>query len=484
MAVDIRSPLYILGILLCIFSFGMVLPAFAEWVEDGADAGMFLICFGVTFFAGGTLAVSFRPRDKVSIDVHQAFVLTALAWIVITLFAAIPLSASSAGISYTDAVFEAMSGVTGTGATVLVGLEQLPAGILWWRTILVWFGGVGIIVMAVAVLPFLRIGGMQLFRAESSEKSEKTLPRMSQISAAITVYYFFVSIAGSLLLWATGLKLGDAIHHGFGAVATGGFSTLDSSFGGFKNPAAEYIMTVLMFIGGMTFIVMIQSWRARQLLFLRDSQIRAYFLIVMSCALTLTLWRWGTSEAPLEEAFRHSIFHVVSIITTAGFATTDYTTWGTFPIVMMLFLTFIGACTGSTSGGVKVFRYQILYQLARVQIAKLTHPNAVIVPRFNGREVSREVINSVAGFVFLWFFCFIVLSIALSLFGLDIDTAISGAASALGNVGPGVGETIGPAGTFQPLPDGAKWLLSFGMLLGRLEMLTLLILLMPSFWRA
>jgi trk system potassium uptake protein TrkH len=301
---------------------------------------------------------------------------------------------------------------------------------------------------------------------------------------AITVYYLTLSLIGALLLWAAGLSLGDAIHHGSGAIATGGFSTLDSSFGGFKNPIAEYIMTVLMFIGGMTFIVMIQSWRARSLQFMRDSQIRAYFAIVMTAALMLTLYRWSSSDAPLEEAFRQSIFHVVSIITTAGFVTTDYTSWGSFPIVLMLFLSFMGACTGSTSGGVKIFRYQILYQLARVQIARLTHPNAVIVPRFNGREVSREVINSVAGFVFLWFFCFIVLAIALSLFGLDISTAVSGAASSLGNVGPGVGSIIGPAGTFQPLPDGAKWLLSFGMLLGRLEMLTLLVLLMPSFWRA
>lgn len=484
MAVDIRSPLYILGALLGIFSFGMLLPAFAEWAEGGQDGDMFLACFAITAFTGGVLMSAFRPRDKVSIDVHQAFVLTALAWIVITLFAALPLSVSSVGISYTDAYFEAMSGVTGTGATVLVGIENLPVGILWWRTILIWFGGVGIIVMAVAVLPFLRIGGMQLFRAESSEKSEKTLPRMSQISVFITVYYFFVSIIGSLLLWAAGLTLGDAIHHGFGAIATGGFSTLDASFGGFKNAVAEYIMTVLMFIGGMTFIVMINSWRARRLLFVRDSQIRAYFLIVAASALALTAYRWISSDAPLEEAFRQSFFHVVSIITTSGFATTDYTTWGTFPILLMLFLTFIGACTGSTSGGVKVFRYQILYQLARVQLARLTHPNAVIVPRFNGREVSREVINSVAGFVFLWFFCFVVLSIALSAFGLDIDTAISGAASSLGNVGPGVGEIIGPSGNFKSLPDGAKWLLSFGMLLGRLEMLTLLVLLMPSFWRA
>ncbi|MGE0152113.1 MAG: TrkH family potassium uptake protein [Reyranellaceae bacterium] len=484
MAVDLRSPLYILGILLGIFAFGMLLPAFAEWVEGGADAGMFLICFAVTFFAGGVLMAAFRPREKVSIDVHQAFVLTALAWIVITTFAALPLAVSSIGISYTDAFFEAMSGVTGTGATVLVGLEKLPAGVLWWRTILIWFGGVGIIVMAVAILPFLRIGGMQLFRAESSEKSEKTLPRMSQISLAITVYYLFVSVTGSLLLWAAGLHLADAIHHGFGAVATGGFSTLDASVGGFANPAAEYIMTGLMFIGGMTFIVMIQSWRARQLLFARDSQIRAYAAVVGAAVLALTCWRYAGSEAPLEEAFRQSAFHVVSIVTTSGFFTTDYTTWGSFPIALMLFLTFIGACTGSTSGGVKIFRYQILYQLARVQLARLTHPNAVIVPRFNGREVSREVINSVAGFVFLWFFAFVALSIALSLFGLDFATAVSGAATSLANVGPGVGAVIGPAGTFQPLPDGAKWLLSFGMLLGRLEMLTLLVLLMPSFWRA
>ncbi len=484
MAVDLRSPLYILGALLAVFSFAMLVPALAEWIDGGPDAGAFIVCFVVTLFAGVTLLAAFRPREKVSVSVHQAFVLTSLAWLVITLFAALPFAVSSIHISYTDAFFEAMSGVTTTGATVLVGLDAMPSGILWWRSLLNWLGGVGFIVMAVAILPFLSIGGMQLFRTESSDRSEKMLPRVSQVSLAIMVFYLLLSAVAVVALWLCGLSLFEAIHHALPAVATGGFSTHDASVGGLDNRAAEYVLAAAMFMGGATFFVFINAWRGRSLDFLKDSQLQVYFLLIAVCTLLLLGWRLGSGDFPFEQAFRQSLFSVVSIVSTTGFVTADYTSWGDFPIVLMFFLTFTGACTGSTAGGVKIFRYQILGQMALAQLRRLTHPNAVLVPRYNGREVSREVINSVAGFVFLYFFCFALLAVGLGLFGLDLDTALSGAATALGNVGPGIGDTIGPAGTFQPLPDGAKWLLSFGMLLGRLELLTLLVLLSRGFWRS
>jgi trk system potassium uptake protein TrkH len=484
MAVDIRSPLFILGALLSVFSFGLLWPALAEWIDGGPDAGMFLVCFIVTIFAGGTLMAAFRPRETISVTLHQAFFLTAAAWFVITLFAALPFTLSSIHISYTDAFFEAMSGVTTTGSTVLVGLDKMPSGILWWRSLLNWFGGVGIIVMAVAILPFLSIGGMQLFRAESSDRSEKTLPRVSQVAIAIVVFYLLLSAICAMALWLAGLSLFEAITHTMPAVATGGFSTHDASIAGLNNKAAEYILAVVMFIGGATFMMFITGWRVRSFAFLRDTQLRVYFLLVLVCTLALMGWRLASGDFPLEQAFRDSLFSVVSIVTTTGFVTADYSTWGDFPIVLFFFLTFVGGCTGSTSGGVKIFRYQILYQMAIGQLRRLTHPNAVLVPRFNDREVSREVINSVAGFVFLYFFCFALLTVGLALFGLDLTTALSGAATAIGNVGPGLGDTIGPSGNFKPLPDGAKWLLSFGMLLGRLELLTLLVLLTPGFWRS
>ena len=484
MAVDIRSPLYILGALLSVFSVGMLVPAFADWVDGGPDVAMFLVCFLVTIFAGGTLMAAFRPREKISVTVHQAFVLTALAWIVLTLFAALPFSVASLHIRYTDAFFEAMSAVTTTGSTVLTGLDDMPSGLLLWRSLLQWMGGVGIIVMAVAILPFLRIGGMQLFRTESSDRSEKSLPRVSQISAAIMVFYLLFSAIVFVLLWAVGLSFFDSVNHAMTAVSTAGFSTRDASVGGLGNPAAEYVLSLAMLVAGATFMTMIQSYRSSSLALLRDTQIRVYLLVVLFCTAAMTAWRLATSDSSLEESFRQSLFNVTSIVTTTGFATADYTSWGAFPIALMLFLTFVGGCTGSTAGGLKIFRFQILYQLARIQLNRLTHPHAVIVPRFNGREVGRDVINSVAGFVFLYFFCFVVIAIGLSLFGLDLATAVSGSATALGNVGPGIGEVIGPAGNFQPLPDGAKWLLAFGMLLGRLELLTLLVLLMPGFWRA
>ncbi len=484
MAVDIRSPLYILGALLAVFSVGMLFPALADWIDGGPDSGAFLVCFIVTVFAGVVLMAAFRPREKISVTVHQAFFLTAAAWLVITAFAALPFTVSSIHISFTDAFFEAMSGVTTTGSTVLVGLDKMSSGVLWWRALLNWFGGVGIIVMAVAILPFLSIGGMQLFRTESSDRSEKSLPRVSQVSLAIIVFYLLISAASTMALWLAGLSLFEAITHTMPAVATGGFSTRDASVGGLNNKAAEYILTVTMFVGGATFMSFIQGWRGRNLNFLRDTQLRIYFLIVVVCTLAMMGWRLASGDFPVEQAFRDSLFSVVSIITTTGFITADYTTWGNFPIVLMFFLTFVGACTGSTAGGVKIFRFQILYKMAAAQLRRLTHPNAVIVPRFNGQEVSREVVNSVAGFVFLYFFSFAVLAVALGMFGLDLDTALSGAATALGNVGPGVGDVIGPSGNFKSLPDGAKWLLSFGMLLGRLELLTLLVLFTPGFWRS
>lgn len=484
MAVDIRSPLYILGALLSVFSVGMLLPALADWVDGGPDSAVFFICFIVTIFAGGTLMAAFRPREKISVTIHQAFVLTAATWTLMTVFAALPLSASSLHLSFADAFFEAMSGVTTTGSTVLVGLDKMPTGILLWRGLLNWFGGVGIIVMAVAILPFLRIGGMQLFRTESSDRSEKSLPRVSQISVAIIVFYLLLSAVSVVLLWLVGVDLFDAILHTMAAVATGGFSNYDASVAGLNNMAAEYILTAIMFIGGATFMLFINSWRTRSLAFLRDSQLRVYFWLIVVCTLALMVWRLATGDFGIEPAFRHSLFSVVSIVTTTGFVTADYTTWGSFPIALMLFLTFTGACTGSTAGGLKIFRFQILYQMAKAQLLRLTHPNAVLVPRFNEREISREVVNSVAGFVFLYFFCFVAIAIGLSFFGLDLATSVSGSATALGNVGPGLGDVIGPSGNFKSLPDGAKWLLSFGMLLGRLELLTLLVLLMPSFWRA
>ncbi|MGE0658238.1 MAG: TrkH family potassium uptake protein [Reyranellaceae bacterium] len=484
MAVDIRSPLFIVGALLCVMSFGMLLPALADWIDGGPDAAMFLACFAITAFAGGMLMAAFKPRERISITIHQAFVLTALTWVAVTLFAALPLAVSSLHLSYTDAFFEAMSGVTTTGSTVLVGLDSMPSGVLWWRSLLQWFGGVGIIVMAVSILPFLRIGGMQLFRTEFTERNEKSLPRMSQISAAILAFYISATALTSVALMLCGLSAFDAVNHAMTSISTAGFSTYDASVGALNNELVEYLLIVVMIVGGTPFLVMIGSWRNFTWQFARDSQVRVYVGLMAVSTVLLVLWRLPDAGVPVEQVLRESLFNVVSIATTTGYATADYTIWGSFPIVLVLFLMFNGGCTGSTSGGLKIFRLQILYQMARIQVVRLTHPHAVIVPRFNDREVTREVITSVAGYVFLYFFCFIAMSVGLSMFGLDLETSVSGAASAIGNIGPGVGDVIGLGGNYASLPDGAKWLLAVGMLLGRLEILTFVILLLPGFWRA
>lgn len=483
MPIDLRPPFYILGALLCIAAAGMLVPALADAFTGGPDEGVFAACAGVGVFAGGILMFAFRPRERLNLNVQQAFLLTCLAWIALTLLTALPMAAGSYRLSYVDAVFEAMSGLTTTGSTVIVGLDKAPTGLLLWRALLQWFGGVGIIVMAVAILPFLRIGGMQLFRTESSDKSDKFLPRVSQVAVAIVLFYLAISVLFALAMWATGVSLFDAVCHMMAAVATGGFSNLDASVGGYGNPAFEWACIAAMAAGGSTFVVLIRAWQGDRRALWQDTQLRAYVGILLAAAVSLTLWQTAINDQPAAKAFRDSLFATVSIVTTTGFVTEDYTTWGAFPITLVFFLTFIGGCTGSTSGGLKVFRVQILVEMARIGIARLTHPNAVYVPMFNRSEVSRDVINSVLGFVFLYGMTFAVLSVGLSAFGLDIVTSLSGAATALGNVGPGLGDKIGPAGNFAGLPDGAKVLLTIGMLMGRLELLTLLVLFTRGFWR-
>ena len=387
-------------------------------------------------------------------------------------------------LSYTDAFFEAMSGLTTTGSTVITGLDDAPPGILIWRAILQWLGGVGIIVTAIAVLPLLRVGGMQLFRMESSEQADKALPRAAQIAAAMTVAYLILTVACSAALWIAGMSVFDAIAHAMTTVATGGFSTSDSSVGYFDNAAAEWIIILFMVLGSLPFILYLQAARGRPLLLFRDTQVR-WFLgtVAGATALVLSFTAIGEISEGAHEAVRLSAFNVISVITGTGYASHDYGGWGRAATVLFFFFTFIGGCAGSTSCGIKIFRFRVMFETARVQIHQLMRPNAVMVPRFNGQPIETRVIDAVMSYFFLFAMVFGTLAFLLTLTGLDMTTALSGAATAVANVGPGLGDVIGPAGTFQPLPDPAKWLLATGMLLGRLELFTVLVLFTARFWR-
>ncbi|HSA82707.1 MAG TPA: TrkH family potassium uptake protein [Geminicoccaceae bacterium] len=480
---DLRPILQVIGILLIILALFMAPPMVADMAAGHRDWQVFLVAGAVTLFIGVSLVLMNRAPGFGELTGRQAFLLTTTVWVVIAVFAALPLAFSELQLSAADAVFEAMSGITTTGSTVIVGLDAAPPGILLWRAILQWLGGIGIIVMGVAILPMLSIGGMQLVRAESSDLSEKILPRAAQVAAAIGLIYLTLTLACAILYWYAGMSPFEATAHAMTTIATGGFSTSDASIGTFRSARIEWIAIVFMVIGSLPFVLYIQATNGHLMMLFRDAQVRWFLGITAGASLAIMLWLTLTAGAPPLEALRQSTFNTISVITGTGYASTDYGLWGTFPVAMLFFLMCVGGCTGSTTGGIKVFRVSVLHAVAVNQIARLVRPHGVFVPTFNGRPVPEAAAISVMAFVFMFALSFTLIAIGLSMLGLDYLTAMSGAVTALANVGPGLGDIIGPAGNFSSLPDSAKWLLSAAMLLGRLELFTVLILLTPGFWR-
>ncbi len=460
----------------------MLIPAVADAVTDNPDWAVFLASAFVTLFAGGALILTTREKFR-ALVVRQAFVLTTLAWIMLAAFAALPFAFSNLGLSYTDAFFEAMSGITTTGSTVITGLDSAPPGILLWRALLQWLGGIGIIVMAIAVLPMLQVGGMQLFRMESSDASDKAFPRAAQISAATAIIYFVLTAVCAAAMWGAGMTPFEAAAHSMTTIATGGFSTSDASIGHFDSAALDWIIIVFMIMGSLPFVLYLSVVRGNPRALWMDTQVRWFFAIVVAAIVMIVLWLVAASDLDILAAIRQSTFNVISIITGTGYATADYNAWGALPVTAFFFFMFIGGCAGSTSCGIKIFRYQVLFATARIQFRRLWQPHGVFTPLYNRRPIPESVIDAVMSFFFLFALTFGILALALTLIGLDFTTAVSGAATAIANVGPALGDIIGPTGTFATLPDAAKWVLSAGMLLGRLELLTVLVLFTPAFWR-
>ena len=479
----IRPMLHVIGVLIVILGLAMLVPAVVDRIYANPDWRVFVASGAVTMFVGITLILVFRGEHTLVLTLRQTFLLTTLSWVILTAFAALPFQFSTFDIGYVDAYFEAMSGITTTGSTVLVGLDTAPPGILLWRAILQWLGGIGVIVMGVAILPILNVGGMQLLRTEWSDTSDKALPRTAEIAAAMFRVYVALTIACAVALAAEGMAPFDAVTHAMTTLSTGGFSTSDASIGHYASAAIEWTLVLFMVLGGVTFTLYIQVFHRGVGALTRSSQVRTFLLLLALASLMVTVWRWRIEDVALAEALRSAVFGVVSIATTTGFTTTDYSAWGPFAVVIFFLLTFFGGCTGSTSGGIKVYRLQILFQAAQQQMVRLFSPHRVAVARYDGTPIPDAVFHSVASFFFLYIATFVILVLGLGLIGLDLDTSLSGAATALANVGPGLGPVIGPAGNFAPLPDAAKMLLAAGMLLGRLELWTVFILLLPSFWR-
>ncbi len=463
-------------------SVAMCIPAIADASSGNPDWQVFAGSATLTLFIGVMLMLTMRSTIR-HLTMHQAFVLTTLCWVVTPTFTALPFSFADLGLSYTDAFFEAMSGVTTTGATVITGLDTAPPGILLWRAILQWLGGIGIIAMAIAVLPILRVGGMQLFRMESSDTSEKVLPRTAQITAWIAVIYLALTLLCALAYWLAGMGGFDAWAHAMTTIATGGFSTHDGSIGHFASPLIDAIATTFMLAGALPFVLYLRFIRGQRRALFADSQVRIFALIVFAAVAITSIYLVVALDLRSFSAFRYAAFNVVSMMTGTGYATANFSQWGSFAIVLLFFVMFVGGCAGSTTCGMKVFRLQVLAGTAITQIRQLTQPHGVFITYHNGKPVPESAVDSVMSFFFLYVACFTALAVALGLTGMDFLTAASGAASAIANVGPGLGPVIGPAGTYAPLDDSAKWILAGGMLLGRLELFTVLVLLAPAFWR-
>lgn len=480
--IDFRPVIQIVGIILCLLAAAMLVPAMVDLIAGHWEWQVFVVSAGVTLFCGLAMVLGTHMEVR-PLSVRQTYLATALGWIMPCLFAALPLAFGPAHLSTIDAIFEATSGLTTTGATVIAGLDRMPPGLLLWRSLLNWMGGLGIIVMAVAVLPMLNIGGMQIFRIQVGSANDRTTPRAARIGTTILSVYVGLTIALAAALWLAGLTRFDAIAHAMSTIATGGFGTYDTSLAHFNSALVDLIICVGMVLGGLPFLLFFLVAQGQVGRALRDQQLRWYLGLMALGATAVSLWLLiGRDYDPLS-ALRHGTFTVVTVMTGTGLTTIDYSDWTGLPAAILFFLTFVGGCAGSTAAGIKVFRLHLLFANARVQLRHLLRPHAVMIPTFNNKPISEEVLESVMGFLFVYLLGFAVLAMMLGFLGLDFITAISGAASAISNLGPGLGDTIGPGGTFAPLPEAAKLLLAVGMLFGRLEMFILLVLCVPSFWK-
>ncbi|MGE0665742.1 MAG: TrkH family potassium uptake protein [Sphingomonadales bacterium] len=485
--IDLRPILQVIGMLLSILAVTMLIPAAVDLAYFHRESLGFVGSAVITGFAGALLWLGNRGHSRSELNLRQVFLLTVLTWLVISVFASLPMMFGHSRLSPVDALFETMSGLTTTGATVITGLDYMPAGLLLWRMLLHAMGAVGIIVVALALLPMLRVGGMQLFRAEFSDKDKKLLPSTGQLALAITsVFAALVSLCTLAYLFG-GMTLLDAVCHAISTVGTGGFANYDSSIAVFDSPFLETVAITFMLAGALPFTVYValtsRKLTLKALPSLFDGQIRWFLIFCATISLVMSAWLYFNSHFSLGGALRHGTFNVISAITTTGFVSADYLQWGGGATMVFFALYFVGGCTGSTTGSVKVFRYQVLFQAIRRILFRMVNPHGVMRLRLNETTVSEETLTSVIAFMFLFFVTMFVIATGLSLTGVDFMTALTASAATISNVGPGLGEIAGPASNYGEFSDAAKLMMCAGMLLGRLELFTVFVLLTPRFWR-
>ncbi len=476
-----KTVFFALGILLIILGIFMLGPVIVQLIYDEFN-GTFIYSSIVTIFMGTLFLLSNLDQNK-KLNLQQAFLLTSLSWIGIAIFGSLPFIFSTLELTFSDAFFESMSGITTTGSTIIEDLNNSPKAILIWRSTLQWLGGIGIVIMAITVMPLLNVGGMQLFKLESGDTTEKILPKTREIAFNIISIYFFLSITCSIAYYFAGMNIFDSIAHAMTTIATGGFSTYNESIGYFQNPIIEVISIIFILLGSIPFIAYLKYLDGNRKIFFQDIQIKSLIYICITSTIIMTFYLFTKEQGNFVTYLRISAFNVVSILSGTGYVTSEFDIWGKFSLVFFLLLMFIGGCAGSTTCGIKIFRIQILWLFIINEIKKSIYPRGVFPLSYNKRKISKHFMSSIISFIFLYFFIFFIVAMLLSLTGLDFVTSFSGAATSISNVGPGLGEMIGPSGNFNELSNIAKWILSFAMLLGRLEIFALLILFFPSFWK-
>lgn len=479
---DLRPVGYVIGLVVATLGVTMLAPLVADLLAGNGHWFVFFQAGVITMLTGGLVALACANGVSAGLSLRQTFLLTSLVWLTLPLFAALPFMLGAPQAGFTNAFFESMSALTTTGSTTFENLDQFPEGLRLWRGILQWLGGVGIIVVAMVFLPELRVGGMQIFRSEAFDTMGKILPRAGQIASSIAVIYVALTVACGLAYSATGMLPFDAFVHALTTVSTGGMANYDSSFQGY-GAGAHYVAVVFMALAALPFVRYVQLLAGTAKPLWRDTQVHGFFIVIGFCVMLITAWLWGREGVMTELAFREALFNVTSILSGTGYASADYMAWGTFPVVVFFFIGLIGGCAGSTACSIKIFRYQILLASIKSQIRQIHSPHGIFTPRYDGRPVSEDVLNSVMAF----FVAFLLLlggtTVLLGMTGLDFITSVSGAATAIGNIGPGLGPQIGPDGNFVNINDTAKWILAMAMFVGRLEVMVVLTVVSLKFWR-
>ncbi|MBB3993017.1 trk system potassium uptake protein TrkH [Sulfitobacter undariae] len=482
-AMDVRPVGYVIGLLVAVLGAAMLVPLLVDIAEGRGQWPVFLQSSIITMLGGTAIALSCANGVRAGLTIQQTFLLTTSVWVALPLFGAIPFVLGATDARAVDAVFEAMSGLTTTGGTVFTGLDTMPKGLLLWRAILQWLGGIGVIVVAMVFLPELRVGGMQIFKSESFDTLGKILPRAGQIATQISGLYVLFTLICAMVYLYFGMSVFDATAHAMTTISTGGFANYDASFGVFAGPM-EYVAAIFMILAALPFVRYVQLINGNPVALRRDPQVRGFVMTIFVLVILLVVLLEEGVHLGNEQAFREALFNVTSIISGTGFSSVDYMQWGSFAVALFFFMGLIGGCAGSTACSVKIFRYQLLFASIRAQLRRIRSPHGIFTPRYDGRPVTEEVLASVMSFFVFFIVTLGLVSVALSMTGLDFVTSISGAATALANVGPGLGDIIGPAGNFATLNDPAKWILTLAMLLGRLELMVVYVIFTVKFWRA